>query len=86
MTDFFERSLLIQAQKQNNRLQAIKDAPMSSNTIAVPTDYDATTGLFIGTTADGSEVQYKQGNFPQQPSSILISKTNNSLIGFGDWN
>ena len=85
MTDFFERSLLIQAQKRNNRLQTAKTEG-NFNVIATPTDFDSKTGLYIAITADGSEVQYKQGNFPQPPSTIVISNTQGSTIGFGDWN
>jgi hypothetical protein len=87
MSQLFSSAVYTQSNKRFNRLRANADkaARVNSNLVATPTGYDSTTGLFIATTVNGSEVQYSQGNESSQPNQISVSVARGSLIGFGDW-
>jgi len=79
----FSSAIAIQSAKRANRLQSIStDEPQTL--IAQPTSFDAVSGQYIATTADGSEIPYIAGNFRQPTNQISIVK---SELGqaFGDW-
>jgi hypothetical protein len=87
MSDFFSNSLATQSVKRTNRLQVVSDraAQQPQSIVATPTNFRTDTGSYIATTADGGEVQYKRGNFRNQPNLISVVTAKNSGIGFGDW-
>lgn len=80
-------AIATQSNKRADRLRANIDRSLSarSNIIATPTGYDSSSGLFVATAINGSEVQYSSGNESAQPNQISVSVARGSLIGFGDW-
>ena len=73
--------------KRSERLEVVSDraAIQMQSDIASPTSFNANTGTYIATTADGSEVQYSKGNFRNPPNLISVVSSQNSQIAFGDW-
>jgi ABC-type uncharacterized transport system auxiliary subunit len=81
----FSSAIAIQSAKRANRLQSIStDEPQTL--IAQPTGFDALSGQYIATSADGSEIPYIAGNFRQPTKQISIVKPAIGLLSFGDWN
>jgi hypothetical protein len=87
MSNLLAASIGIMATKRSQRLQITSDRAsiQTQSNIATPSGFNADTGVYIATTADGSEVQYAKGNFRNQPSLISVVSSQNSQIAFGDW-
>ena len=87
MSDLFINSTFIMSVKRSQRLKVVSDrvATQTQSFVATPSGFNADTGIYIATTADGSEVQYSKGNFRNQPNLISVVSSQNSQIAFGDW-
>jgi hypothetical protein len=85
MSNLLKEAIALQSAKQSTRLKALSNKPIENSFVAVPSGFNDVTGVYIATTPDGGELQYKQGNFPNPPSLISVVTASDSGIGFGDW-
>lgn len=86
MSNLFATAAAMQATKRTTRLAAISESVQPiTNAIAVPTGFDAVSGLYVASTIDGGEIQYRKGSSTATPNQISVAFAEGSLVGFGDW-
>jgi hypothetical protein len=86
MSNLFASALLTQSTKRAKRLTAISESVQPiTNAIAVPSGFDAVSGLYTAQTIDGGEIQYRKGSNSAPPNQISVTIASGSLVAFGDW-